>query len=333
MFEKEVSFQSAVFEGAAYFGDAIFKGNATFINVVFNDFAHFGGSTFEHGAYFGDSVFEGYADFSGAVFEERLFVSAEYLASRSLKGEVNLSRATFLRPEKVEFHRVDLSKFRFLEADVREVHFTDVSWNKKKGRGRNQVLDEVSPPYPFLSRHQLELDHQLIAQLYRRLRANYEWNLRYSEAGDFYIGEMEMTRKAERNILKKLPLLFYKTISNYGESYYRPLCWMAAILLLFPLLFMFAGIQPATFDPGTASSEEISYKLDFSSLESVAPTWEEFGDYYTCFLYSMSVFSFIRDKKYTTINNWGHTLFVAESMLGPVTLAFFLLALRRRFKR
>jgi hypothetical protein len=32
-------------------------------------------------------------------------------------------------------------------------------------------------------------------QLYRRLRENYEANKRYSEAGDFFVGEMEVLRK------------------------------------------------------------------------------------------------------------------------------------------
>jgi len=244
------------------------------------------------------------------------------------RGEVDFRSVTLGKPERVEFQRVDVSTTRFLHTDLRRVNLTDVRWHKKKDTGRNMLFDEVSPD-PKTGK----LDHALVGQAYRRLRANYEENLQYSEAGDFYIGEMEMTRRAEKNIFKKLPLLFYKAISNYGESYYRPLCWIAAILLIFALLFMFAGIEPVSLDRDNQTADIINYRLDFCSIESFAPTWEKIGDYRTSGLYTLSIFFLVRDKKYTTIDNWGHTLFVLESVLSPVTLAFFLLALRRRFKR
>lgn len=328
VFEGDAHFGRIVFEQKAYFADAIFKGEASFWDTVFKDWAHFGNVAFKGGALLWGTTFECGVNLLGAVFEDSLSINAEFCDNKKLfHSEADFTCVKLSKPEKTEFQKVDLSNVRFLETDLRGVHFTDVEWYREKGTGRNRVFDEVETP---IFRN---FDYALIAQLYRRLRANYEENLQYSEAGDFYIGEMEMTRKAEKNIFKKLPLLFYKAISNYGESYYRPLGWIAAILLIFPLLFMFAGIQPISFDPNNPMEDVIHYRLDFSSTQSFSPTTEKVGDYYTSFLYSMSVFSFIRDKKYTTIDNWGHTLFVLESILGPVTLAFFLLALRRRFKR
>jgi len=252
-----------------------------------------------------------------------------FAEKKAFTKEVDLSFVKFLRPEKVQFHKIDLSKFRFLETDVGNVHFTDVSWNTENGKGRNRVFDEVSLE-PYFS----QFDYALIAQLYRRLRANYEENLRYSEAGDFYIGEMEMTRKAERNIFRKFPLLFYKAISNYGESYYLPLGWLVIFLVvIFPLFFMITGLHSINSAGNNLPPYVIDYKWDFSSIESFMPSMQKLKDYGTSFLYTMSVFSLVREKKYTTINNYGHGLFVAESILTPVFMAFFLLALRRRFKR
>lgn len=327
-FKGWVSFLSAAFYAGAYFSATIFEKKTIFLDSTFCGRANFWRAVFGDEAWFGSSAFQYVLEEDSMLVSHRmsLALEVESLNNTSFQKDVDFTAVTFSKPSKVYFQKIDLSRFRFLQTDLREVHFSDEQWGK--ARGRISVYDEIGG-VP----HSDKLDYPLIAQIYKRLRANYETNLRYSEAGDFYIGEMEMTRRAERSVFKKLPLLFYKVISNYGESYYRPLCWIAVILLLFPLLFMFAGIQPATSDPGTSSGQVIIYELDFSSLESVAPTWDEFGDYYTCFLYSMSVFSFIRDKKYTTTNNGGHTIFVAESILGPITLAFFLLALRRRFKR
>ncbi len=316
-FQEESEFSVTRFESESNFRGCIFKGDTRFQSAHFRREAEFTGCQFE-----GDTVFR------DIVFEDAFTMGSEVSDRNSPRKPVDFRGVKFARPERVEFRKTDLSQFRFLETDLREVRFTDVDWSRPKKKGRNRVFDEIYDDSMIRKR-----DYCLIAHLYRGLRANFERSLLYPIAGDFYIGEMEMTRKAEENVLKKLPLMFYKIVSEYGESYYRSLCWIAAVLLLFPLLLMFAGIQPVAFDPGAPPSQQISYKLDFGSLESVAPTWHELRDYYTCFLYSMSVFSFIRDKKYTTINNWGHTLFVAESILGPVTLAFFLLALRRRFKR
>ena len=329
VFKGKADFWGASFKGKADFWGASFKGVAIFWDVFFEGIeckTDFRFATFEGKAHFWDATFKGEAVFADVTFEDTLLINAERLQKKAFHREVDFRGVKFSKPEKVQFQKVDLSQVRFLETDLRKVHFTDVDWNKDKGR--NRVFDEVSPD-PKTKR----FDYALIAQLYRRLRANYEENLRYSEAGDFYIGEMEMTRKAQTSIFKKLPLLFYKAISNYGESYYRPLGWIAAILLIFPLLFMFAGIEPVSLNPDNPMEGIINYRLDFSSGESFLPTTEKIEGYYTSFLYSMSVFSFIRDKKYTTIDNWGHTLFVLESILSPVTLAFFLLALRRRFKR
>jgi hypothetical protein len=332
-FKGESFFAGRTFMGEADFEGAVFEGRANFSLAIFESKANFVGAVFKSETFFHDTLFKSEANFWYVVFQDSLLINGEEHNKKIFCDEVCFRSVKFSKPEKVEFQKVDLSKVRFLETNLREVNFTDVNWNKEEDKRRNRVFDELSPGWLSFRLELKTFDYALIAQLYRRLRANYEENLRYSEAGDFYIGEMEMARKAERNPLKKLPVLFYKAISNYGESYYRPLGWIAAILLIFPLLFMFAGIQPISLDPNNPKADVIHYRLDFSSTQSFSPTTEKVGDYYTSFLYSMSVFSFIRDKKYTTIDNWGHTLFVLESILSPVTLAFFLLALRRRFKR
>jgi uncharacterized protein YjbI with pentapeptide repeats len=319
-FKEKTFFMLSIFKGEADFGLASFSGVVYFVDTEFGDFADFSMSTFKRLAdlwnvvFKGESTFEGTsfmgtANFMGSTFEAGLLINADSQHKKAFQEEIDFTSVKFLKPELVEFQKIDLSLVRFLETDMRGVHFIDVDWNKEKGEGRNRVFDEVSP-----NPDNNMFDYALIAQLYRKLRANYEENLQYSEAGDFYIGEMEMRRKAETSFFKKLPIILYKAISNYGESYYRPLCWILTILLLFPIFFMIAGIQPVNHEQTTMTAEKIK-------------------DYPTSFWYSMSVFSFIREKKCTTINNWGDALFVTESILSPIMLAFLLLALRRRFKR
>jgi uncharacterized protein YjbI with pentapeptide repeats len=308
-FLRECNFADAVFHGETDFERSIFGDWVSFSDTTFIKDVNFLRATFKNTVYLNNTVFEEMVNLKHSVFENAMILGADKSESNIFMHEADFRSVVFSNPSKIRFKKIDLSKVRFLETDVRGIHFIDVNWNKEKGKGRYQVFDEVSP-----NPDNNKFDYELIAHLYRQLRANYEENLRYSEAGDFYIGEMEMRRKAETSFFKKLPIILYKAISNYGESYYRPLCWILTILLLFPIFFMIAGIQPVNHEQTTMTAEKIK-------------------DYPTSFWYSMSVFSFIREKKCTTINNWGDALFVTESILSPIMLAFLLLALRRRFKR
>ena len=113
-----------------------------------------------------------------------------------------------MKPEKVIFRKVDLSKFRFLGTDLRKVEFADVDWDMKTGRSR--VYDAIEPD-PVTEK----FDYPLIAQLYKRLRANYEENLNYAQAGDFHIGEMEMYRKGKRDPIDRGIIFSYKLFFKY----------------------------------------------------------------------------------------------------------------------
>jgi len=308
-FVGRASFYSTVFQGSAYFADAVFQSAVSFLSSRFEAEAVFYNATFKDRASFADMVFKGRVYLLGANFENRLLISRADDASTFFENEVDFRQVKLLKPEMVTLYKVGLHKTRFLLTDLRKVEFLDVDWYKEKGKGRNKIYDEVSPDPETKS-----FDYPLIGQVYKRLRANYEENLNYAEAGDFHIGEMEMRRKGEKNIFNKGIIWLYKLISNYGESYWLPLGWIALLLLIFPFLYMLVGIT---------SSTNVDINQNFETLR----------DYGSSLTFSLSVFSLVREKPYHTINNLGHILTVLESIFSPVMIAFFLLALRRRFKR
>jgi len=329
IFQKEANFTRAAFQHDAYFMGKAFKSTARFVKATFSRKADFTGVDFQD-AHFSDAVFkkdasftattfnevsefcgvtfEGKVTFEAAIFKDALLLNEERKKNRVFSNkEVNFRYTRFLRPEEVIFRKVDLGKFRFIDTDLRKVEFISVDWYKEKGR--NKIYDEVSP-----DPETKKFDYSLIAQVYKRLRANYEKNLNYAEAGDFHIGEMEMRRKGEKNIYNKAVIWLYKLISNYGESFWRPLGWIALLILIFPFLYMLVGITP-------------SYNIDINQ------NFETLRDYGSSLTYSLSVFSLVRERPYHTINNLGHFFTILESIFSPVLIAFFLLALRRRFKR
>lgn len=331
IFHDEALFRSATFHGQSWFGASKFMGIANFYNTLFKGYTYFADVVFQsiisflltrfegevafYHAIFKDrtsfisTVFKKKVHFLGTTFEKGLIISGEENNKNSFEEEVDFREVKFLRPEISTLYKVNLSKTRFLWTDLRKVQLVDVNWCRGKSRGRNKIFDEASPDPETKN-----FDYPLIAQVYKRLRANYEENLNYAEAGDFHIGEMEMRRKGEKNPFNKAVIWLYKLISNYGESYWRPLGWIALLLLVFPFLYTFAGIVQYTQIDGSQSVEKLK-------------------DYWSSFTYSLSVFSLVRERPYHTINNLGHFFAILESIFSPVLIAFFLLALRRRFKR
>jgi uncharacterized protein YjbI with pentapeptide repeats len=334
-FEGAVLFDSAVFRKRAFFASATFNDRASFFRTHFQDEAEFFKTEFKNKAFFNvttfkgvtrfwDATFHDIVNFRGATIEHALEIDAENNHKIFSEEEVDFSSVRFSEPERVSIRKVDLSKFRFLGTDLRKVEFVDVDWG---GKGvRNWVYDEMMP-----DRSTNKFDYPLIALLYKKLRANYEENLNYPEAGDFHVGEMECKRRNYKTWFgRNLSLTaWYKYVSNYGESYRRPLFfWILPILVVFPILFMYSGVEGVDH---AASTYLIDYDLDLTSFLLNKPAWEK--DYLKAFVYSLSVFSLVRDKQYRPIDNWGHFWMVSESILSPVLIALFLLALRRRFRR
>lgn len=131
---------------------------------------------------------------------------------------------------------LDLSGFLFLHTDVRDLLFERVRW---AGDGRNQVFDEV------VLRERLHEDSgrvspRHVAELYRRLRVNYENALRYDQAGDFYVGEKDMERLARepqqtrKGWLKRNGSLLglYNLFARYGQSPSRVGFWIVGLYAL-----------------------------------------------------------------------------------------------------
>ena len=101
---------------------------------------------------------------------------------------------------------------------------------------------------------------------YRNLRENYEYRLRYDEAGQFFVREMEIKRKfrekfstteskyipKQNNWLRRNFLSFialYHLICNYGESTTRPLILFGLIIFLSArILVSICHNQTGTYD-------------------------------------------------------------------------------------
>ena len=217
--------------------------------------------------------------------------------NKIFKSSADFSHSNFETPEKVEFVNVNLSKASFLHCkNIDKIsRFEEVVWNSI-GK-RKAVFDEINA----------ETDtYKFVAEIYRKLRLNYEQDLRFPEAGDFYIGEMEMRRKNAKFKNKYLDyslISLYKIFSHYGENVVLPFLWMI------PITFVFA--------------------LYYTNFNSIAPVDFVFAD----------VFKFLENWAKSIMilfqmppEQMTFSIFI-ERILGVLFVALCVLALRRKFKK
>jgi hypothetical protein len=291
-FSQEVNFVIAMFMQDARFSGATFTGDAAFVSTTFTQSAEFSEARFNRVADFKDAQFLDAAKFRKTHFRDdpQLFADADNSDTREstavdddgrLPGPI-FTRATFERPEKVEFSQTHLGRALLHKCDVSEISFSDVTWHRRRGRnGRRMIfeeeieLGEVGPSGTTPSSVEgitealhagqgdpNERNYGLIAEIYRQLKKNYDDRRDYSTAADFYYGEMEMKRLASPHRIRAFRwwhrnlglVAWYKYASAYGGSYIRPVVMLLVVLFSFTMLFPWAGLDQSEKPPNSVAA-------------------------------------------------------------------------------
>lgn len=241
--------QDAIFYGATFHKRAIFKGakfensdftkyHVSFTHVDFKDEVDFDSSSFKYSLFPKPDQKNDYEElknkrpspirFDNTIFRKRVRFLGEaerplYLGLVSLKG-VDLTNVIFQNVEWLQLGRI--WKRNAIPDEIRLRHM-----------GKSPNYDEVSG-------------------IYNQLRKNYESNLYFDEASDFYVGNMETiklklskssgsTSSATRNKFKSGVYWMYKLINQYGESTFVPLLvWTPVIIFVFALIRHYNCISP-----------------------------------------------------------------------------------------
>jgi hypothetical protein len=153
-----------------------------------------------------------------------------------------------------------------------------------------------------------------VKAIYRNLRENYEYRMRYDEAGKFFIREMELRRKyrevytksgievkASGSFRRNVCLTkIYSILAKYGESLLRPFIFGAAVLTLSTAYWISQSNSPITLVllKGLGNSFERSITV-FLQLKNDQLLWQDY----------------------------------VVKFLGVIGLGVFLIGLRRKFER
>jgi len=310
-FVEEANFLSANFAECTNFDRTTFSKEACFSAAKFTKDATFFGAKFSSEANFEQTQFNvGRVDFRRASFGGRTLFSSRRNHDQTIAifsgVEVDFMQVLIDAPHALTFLEADLRKCRFLDTDLRKVEFTGVDWTKIGGR--SVVYDEIVPLQAGEARPWARIE-----RLYRELKQNYEDRRDYERAGDFHYGEKEMRRRnPETPFILRFLLTFYWLFSGYGERYLRPLIWAGLLLAASTIGYLALGL---------------SSKGGESTL-ALTNGW----DWLRAAFYSFRVMTFLKPDDLIPIG-CSKVVNTIESLLGPLLLGLFALAVRQRLKR
>ncbi len=279
-FTKEANFSEAQFAEYANFSAANFTKEATFSEAKFTKSADFSEAKFAERADFSKTYVKNDAAFTKALFKEVVFYKTQFADKADFSEIQSTLEKTYPRldfhnvqfdvPEHIAFLKDNLSEVSFVGTDITRVKFgEDTIWGDKfKIREEREIENQLKTT-------NIATDIQLgdVLAVYRNLRENYEFRMRYDEAGEFFIREMGMKRRyqtlnsrSKKNIfrlkwwIKEISLLeekniigvgqndwvsrnisltgLYYHLSRYGQSFSRPALFGVGIVAFSTLLWL-----------------------------------------------------------------------------------------------
>jgi len=320
-FEKEANFFFASFKKEAVFSFTTYKETVFFQNITFEGSVRFTGAKFNKSAWFGGSIFRGLSrlmqlEIAGNFYlrdvqiENRLFIDVKKWLNKSENSSPLISCLVIRDPIFGKFGRLIIrdkigiinkkivAGISFLRTELDQVEFIGEEWPNSDNDKRKIIIDEIILSINGYVNYEGTPKVEEIAQTYRRLRSNFEKAKRYSEAGDFYIGEMEILRKHDPSFLNRRLFDLYQMLARYGESPIWPLIWgLVSIIIL----------------------TEIRC---FSSLNDQKPIQ---GQFVNSFYLTLKAF-----MPFTTVNS----LFdILTKLIGTLLIGLMFIALRRKLER
>lgn len=224
------------------------------------------------------------------------------------EAESDFKEVIFLKPDKVLFSQVNLSKVYFQRTNLRGVRFLGVDWWQPT-LNRNGIYDELfinnstdgAFRYTYLP---------VLEETCRNARVALEENRSFNIASDFYVAEMEAIRQ-QQNFIKRhffSVTALYRFVSRYGTSVGTAI----RVLILIYLLHI-------------VSSLYIQSPIEFTSIPN---------ELITTALRSIKILLLMQSEAQNPVTTPAQSWFdVGLRLVGPIQIAMVAIAFRSRIKR
>lgn len=283
-----VDFSFASFHGRAFFLETCFDGGANFSNTEFKGEMMFAGAEFS-----------GDADFSAS--QEHLFS----LASKQAEGIgiINFSEASFKGTVSFE-NRIFAQSANFIDCNFESA---PIFHGGKIHQGTE-----------FPTRSYFSDTEAKSANAYTTLKLAMGALKRSREEGMFYALEQKCLRKdSDTPLSARIASLIYEFANDYGQSYVRPLIWLALLTFLAVPIYVYFGSW------GVADNSDIGLKAWTFSLEQI------FRPFYAWRTDLASAIGVTSDGKQLAVK----IVATVQSAFSIGLIALAVLALRWRFRR
>jgi len=348
-FQKRARFSGARFtrlsselSALAQFSRADFRGKADFSRCRCPIEAKFTGASFGVDVDFGESRFDNRVDFSEVAFAEAVRFVGRQDERLFFGPQVVFRQTQVVKPEQFFFHSVRLRPAWLVGANnISSIHFASVEWCGWPMQ-RNRTLEEESSK---IDEPGTGPPTRLIANVCRELALNYETSRQYTEAGRFYYASMYAEQQTLPCYRRPLSLRFwYGILSGYSERPLRAILWLIAFFLVFMLLYTAIDL-PGTGPDGQCTallfSKQQHGKQGKGPSSSIGGCMREAGQ---AAVYSLGgmvrLASGLITRPPGTIGPATEAptavlqfLLILQGILGPLLVALFALAVRRRFLR
>ena len=350
--DKSVNFSRAVFMGLTNFNRAQFTKQANFSEAKFTKQVNFYSAQFTEFAVFYRAKFNDEAYFSRAYVKEAVFTQAQFKEAKLYQTQfvekadfseiistvekahphLDFYNVQFDDPEHITFLKDNLSEVSFVNTDITRVRFgEDVVWGDKfKIREEREIENQ-------LKTRNVARDIQLgdVLAVYRNLRENYEFRMRYDEAGEFFIREMEVKRhyrqepkngqsqiRRNNRVIRNLSLIgLYYHLSKYGQSFSRPTIFGIGIILFSTLLWLTQPNPAADFSIRDMTIPQIITIPEMDNKTNIEIALER------------GLTNFLPSLSFGTELNVGLLDVAFKIVGGAVTFGLIIIALRRKFER
>ena len=307
------------------------------------------------------------------------FLSKAYF-SGEFRGHAYFNRITFEEPGKITFNVSNMSSVSFSDSDVTRIRFSDtVTWgghDKFTTIEEKMLIEDVEcrkkdkswkRPIEGFSKDQ-SLSLELVLSVYRNLRENYEFRLRYGDAGKFFTKEMELKRKYTDShsiasvfklklikLLKKLGFVnvnapepkinyvlrengwlrkhfsltaLYYHFSNYGESIIRPT--IIGVLTVGLSTFFWLMQSKPTLEPHFFVSNSSSF---YNSTSQFAYLTQAGNSTHWLAAFQRSIGDFLPVLSLPGDIKVGIIDYITKIVGGALTFGLLIIAFRRKFER
>lgn len=294
-FSKRASFNMAAFTGNACFKEATFKGDAHFRHTIFTMGADFTYVTFNKQAIFQHTLFHCSSDFSFSVAERDIDFSNAYFLNRSQNSfETDFSHMVV--KGSMLMNKVGFGSSRYYNAD-------DPHNLKAKKLIESYVLTSRVHPVPnFIGlkvpevldlrsaeiKYHAHMHDMLASAKFKKLKEIATKTQQHGKVVEYFRQEYRHKKySGEPLSWMRLKVWFYEVFARCGTSAIRPILWIAALIPLFALGYIYFSpewiLEKTTFNQALIALEFSTYQaipfIEFSDLDVQRPVELLYGGY------------------------------------------------------